>query len=284
VQTDVWSVGVNLYQFLTGTMPFPNKEPSALIAAIMMREFEPLSADIPNNLQNVIAKALAKQPENRYDSAGAMREDLRRVLRGEAVADFIHSDLQQNYSASGIPPTQKVASNFAQSSQDENETIIRSVPNFGQSENHKSSNVWIYATIAFVLVSAISVGVYFWENQSKQDDSNKSRAVQTSPTQPSNNSANSENINASIVSNTNITTPTPISTPNKAQLQRTINQHVSNFLRGITKGDFTFEELKGKRKLFYGDIDNDGDEDVALQYTWTNSYGGDAWGINIANF
>jgi len=143
VQTDVWSVGVNLYQFLTGTLPFPNKEPSALIAAIMMREFEPLSADIPNNLQNVIAKALAKQPENRYDSAGAMREDLRRVLRGEAVADFIHSDLQQNYSASGIPPTQKVASNFAQSSQDENETIIRSVPNFGQSENHKSSNVWI---------------------------------------------------------------------------------------------------------------------------------------------
>jgi hypothetical protein len=130
----------------------------------------------------------------------------------------------------------------------------------------------------------MGVRVYFWENQSKQDDSNKSRAVQTSPTQPSNNSANSENINASIVSNTNITTPTPISTPNKAQLQRTINQHVSNFLRGITKGDFTFEELKGKRKLFYGDIDNDGDEDVALQYTWTNSYGGDAWGINIAIF
>ncbi len=284
IQTDIWSVGVNLYQFLTGILPFPNKEPSVLLAAIMMREFEPLPADIPNNLQNVIAKALTKQPENRYASAAAMREDLRRILRGEAVSDFIQSYSRQNYSASEIPPTQKAAPIFAQNFQDENETVVRSAPNFGQSEKRRISNIWMYAMLALVLVSAIGVGVYFWENQSKQDDSNKSRAVQTSPTQPSNNSANSENINASIVSNTNITTPTPIPTLNKAQLQRTINQHVSNFLRGITKGDFTFEELKGKRKLFYGDIDNDGDEDVALQYTWTNSYGGDAWGINIAIF
>ncbi len=60
VQTDIWSVGVNLYQFLTGTLPFPNNEPSQLLAAIMMREYAPLPPDIPQNLQNVIAKALAK--------------------------------------------------------------------------------------------------------------------------------------------------------------------------------------------------------------------------------
>ena len=103
----------------------------------MMRDFEPLPANIPQNLQNVIAKALAKQPENRYASAAAMREDLRRVLRGEAVADFIQTDSRQNFFASEIPPMPKVAPNFAQNFQDENETVVRSAPSFEQSEKRK---------------------------------------------------------------------------------------------------------------------------------------------------
>jgi len=96
IQTDIWSVGVNLYQFLTGILPFPHKEPSAMIATIMMREFEPLPADVPQNLQNVIAKALAKLPENRYKTTGAMRGDLRLILRGDFVLQVKHTE-QKNF-------------------------------------------------------------------------------------------------------------------------------------------------------------------------------------------
>lgn len=80
VQTDIWSAGVNLYQFLTGTLPFPNKEPSVLFFAIMMREFVPLPDFVPSKLKEIIAGALAKSPENRYKTVGEMREDLRRLL------------------------------------------------------------------------------------------------------------------------------------------------------------------------------------------------------------
>ena len=57
IQTDIWSVGVNLYQFLTSALPFQQKEPSTLIAAIIMHEFEPLPAYIPQNLQKVDRKS-----------------------------------------------------------------------------------------------------------------------------------------------------------------------------------------------------------------------------------
>lgn len=104
VQTDIWSVGVNLYQFLTGTLPFPQKEPSILFPAIIMREFAPLPDLIPQSLQNVIAKALAKLPENRYKNAGEMREDLRRILRSDLI--FLVSNVEQKTHHKQISSTQ----------------------------------------------------------------------------------------------------------------------------------------------------------------------------------
>jgi serine/threonine protein kinase len=80
MQTDIWSVGVNLYQLLTGTLPFPHTEPSVLITSIMLREFEPFPEFIPNSLKEIITKSLQKLPENRYGTAGEMREDLRKAL------------------------------------------------------------------------------------------------------------------------------------------------------------------------------------------------------------
>jgi len=202
VQTDIWSVGVNLYQFLTGELPFPQKEPSALIAAIMMREFEPLPKDVPQNLQNVIAKALAKQPENRYASAGEMREDLQRVSRGEAVSDIIQSASQPNYSVSEIPPKQKVAPiNKTNDFQGETATVVRPVATFGQDEKPKSSKFILYSLISLLLIGAVGLGIFLLLDQSRQTDS-KPR---------SNNSSDSINANSATV--LNITTPTPFPSP-----------------------------------------------------------------------
>ncbi len=76
-QTDIWSVGVIFYQLLAGHLPYREEDITSLVGAILMRNPEPLPANIPKPIQNVVARALAKDTSLRYKSAAEMRAALR---------------------------------------------------------------------------------------------------------------------------------------------------------------------------------------------------------------
>ncbi len=87
--TDVYGLGVILFELLTNRVPFIGDYPEAVIRSIRERDPplpEEFAPDAPWPIQRICLKALERDVGNRYPSARAMLDDVERYLRGEAVA------------------------------------------------------------------------------------------------------------------------------------------------------------------------------------------------------
>jgi serine/threonine-protein kinase len=80
--TDLFALGVSLYQLLTGQLPFRGASMTNLMFVIANEPHQSVTsvrADLPKRLDEIVDRALAKSPADRFDSAADMAASLRRA-------------------------------------------------------------------------------------------------------------------------------------------------------------------------------------------------------------
>jgi serine/threonine protein kinase len=90
-QTDLWAAGVIFYQMIAGRLPFPQKDITSLMGAIMTRPHDPMPLSVSNHLQAVIARSLDKNPALRFKSAAEMRAALLFAIKQDS--QILHTPL-----------------------------------------------------------------------------------------------------------------------------------------------------------------------------------------------
>jgi beta-lactam-binding protein with PASTA domain/predicted Ser/Thr protein kinase len=160
--SDLYSVGVVLYELLTGVVPFTGDTPVEIAMKHLSATPEAPSsrrAEIPRDLDLVVMRALAKDPAERYQSAEEMDADLARVQRGAAISPATEEAATAIISRPPPPPVAPTAITQARQS------VPYSPPAAYYDYDEPRRRAFWPWLLALLFVGAAVVGGYFLYNE-----------------------------------------------------------------------------------------------------------------------
>ena len=161
-RSDVYSLGVVLYEMVTGKPPFSGDSPVA-IAYKHVREYPSLpsavNASVPADFEAIVMAAMAKDPDDRYQSAAELREDLQRFQHGEPVY-AAHPGESPVATRVVQGPAPRTTSPYQSTRAAHDTSIIEPVAYEGLDSGRRSHAGWWAALFVFLL-AVLGVLVFF---------------------------------------------------------------------------------------------------------------------------
>ncbi|AKG34538.1 Stk1 family PASTA domain-containing Ser/Thr kinase [Paenibacillus durus] len=165
-KSDLYSLGIVIYQMLTGSLPFLGESPISVALKHLQEEFEEprkLNPMIPQSVENIILKSMRKNPEERYQSAKEMLQDLETCLlperRSEQKVSFMDDDEDRTRVMPAIKPIPR--SNGSRNRGEDRMTREEDPPSAKKKKDWGRPALWIGLTLLLLLAMT---GVVWYVN------------------------------------------------------------------------------------------------------------------------
>jgi serine/threonine-protein kinase len=180
-RSDLYSLGIVLYEMLTGNVPFTGDTPVEIAMKHLSQIPEPpskLRPDVPHDLDAVVMRALSKEPDQRYGSTEEMDADLARVARGVAVAPETEDAMTQVLAGVGATTAQTMITRPRAVAPPPAPPSYRSPsPYYDYEEPPRGRSIWPWLLALGLIIAGAIGGWFLYTKIQQQLDNNRPVAV-----------------------------------------------------------------------------------------------------------